>query len=189
MKYDANKFKPKTLLLKDDGVFPNNEKFPVLIYFKVFTLCGKGGKNIVRKIFQEHDWTNSWDNGIFDYHHYHSNTHEVLGIYSGSATVQLGGEAGEIIELASGDVILIPAGVAHKKLNASEDFKCVGAYDKGKKYDIKKGEPGERPEADENIAGVEFPGMDPVFGMKGPLHDYWKPVLKVAEKTEELHSE
>jgi uncharacterized protein YjlB len=38
-----------------------------------------------------------------------------------------------------GDVLLIPAGVAHKNVGASIDFKCVGAYPGGKEFDINLG--------------------------------------------------
>lgn len=114
--------------------------------------------------FKNNGWSNSWDAGIFTYHHYHSITHEVLGIYSGRATIQLGGETGPRFRLEKGDVLFIPAGVAHKNLNAENDVGVVGAYPNGMDYDIKRGYPGEQPQADQNIATVPLPVRDPVTG-------------------------
>ena len=105
-------------------------------------------------------WTGSWRNGIFDWHHYHLTTHEVLGCYAGHATVMLGGERGQRVELAAGDVVIIPAGCAHKRLAASGDFAVVGAYPGGAAPDMQKGEGQACPLPQWN--------SDPVFG-KGRL--------------------
>ena len=86
----------------------------------------------------------------------------------------LGGDRGTVYKLAKGDVLIIPAGVAHKSVEYTADFVCVGAYPEGKEYDINYGEPGEHPGVDENIQQVPVPETDPVYGNEGPLHDYWK---------------
>ena len=163
-------------LLKDDGIFPNNKTLPVLLYKSALELEEKEKKAAteLEKTFETNDWKNSWRDGIYDYHHYHSITHEVLGVYSGSVTVQVGGEQGITLEMKKGDVLIIPAGVAHKKVEASKDFKCVGAYPGGSDYDMNEGRPGERPHADEHIGQVKIPDYDPVFGVGGPLFQYWK---------------
>src|SRR5215210_6853933 len=99
-------------ILHDDGQFPNSSLF-LLIYKEAINLPGNDS-SIFRKIFKNNNWKNSWLNGIYDYHHYHSITHEVLGIYKGSANVQFGGPSGIAEDVSKGDVIIIPAGVAHK---------------------------------------------------------------------------
>jgi uncharacterized protein YjlB len=156
---------------KDDGQFPNSSLF-VLIYKKVF------GEDCSASDFEDtfagNDWKNSWRNGIYDYHHYHSITHEVLGIYDGTAKVQFGGPSGIIDILEKGDVVIIPAGVAHKCIESEQSFKCVGAYPDGLDFDIKKGDPSERPEADENISKVLLPDKDPVYGAGGLLALNWE---------------
>ena len=78
----------------------------------------------------------AWRNGIYAHHHYHSTAHEVLGIVAGSVRVRLGGESGKTVELRAGDVVVIPAGVAHKSEGASPDLLVVGAYPGGKSPDM-----------------------------------------------------
>jgi uncharacterized protein YjlB len=163
----------ETVILKDDGVFPNNEKLPLIVY-KEAVRYGNGGAEIVEKIFHKNGWGGSWRNGIYGYHHYHSTAHEVLGVYSGRAKVQLGGPEGKVFEVRKGDVILIPAGVAHKNLGSSPDFRVVGAYPDGQSWDMNYGKEGERPNADRNIEKVALPSKDPVFGADGPVNEAWK---------------
>ena len=155
--------------LEDDGTYPNSS-LPVLIYRNVFPDAHPG---VIEDLFEDHDWTNSWRNGIHDFHHYHSNSHEVLGIYSGNATVQLGGPDGSTFDVEKGDVIIIPAGVAHKNMGSSADFHCVGAYPAGKEFDMNYGKSEERPEADKRISATPIPATDPVFGNEGALHERW----------------
>ncbi|WP_232793577.1 cupin domain-containing protein [Siphonobacter sp. SORGH_AS_0500] len=154
---------PELLYFKDDGVIPNN-KLPVVIYRKVTEETGNRAAQWLEDRFASHDWTNSWRNGVYPFHHYHSTSHEVLGIYSGQAQLQLGGEKGQVLSVQAGDVLILPAGTGHKKIEASTDFGVVGAYPQGKDWDLLKGEKGERPQADQNIAALELPVKDPVYG-------------------------
>ena len=162
--------KPEKYFFKDDGKIPNS-KLPLLIYRAA--LPDKQDATNVTKMFAANNWTNAWDNGIYSYHHYHSISHEVLGIYAGSASLLLGGESGERLRVTAGDVIIIPAGVGHKKLEASSDFAVVGAYPEGRDWDVLKGELGERPRADENIASLPIPKSDPLLGVKVGLTKIW----------------
>jgi uncharacterized protein YjlB len=167
-KYTVQKY-----FLKDDGRFPNNASLPVLLYKHALELPGLFPGNFIAKLFEKNGWKNSWKDGIFDYHHYHSVTHEVLGVYRGKTTVLLGGTKGVELVLEKGDVLVIPAGVAHKNITPDSDFKCVGAYPGGKDYDINYGKIGERPKADQNIKKVPLPETDPVE-KEGALNKYWK---------------
>lgn len=159
-------------VLKDDGIFPNN-KLPVILYRGIILFSGKDEAVIIEDIFYDNRWVNSWRNGIYGFHHYHSTAHEVLGVYEGSARVQLGGEKGKIFELEKGDVVLIPAGVAHKNLGSSNDFRVVGAYPEGQSWDMNYGRKGDRPTADQNILNVPLPELDPVLGKDGPVIQLW----------------
>jgi len=158
--------------LKDDGTFPNS-KLPLLLYKGAVSILAHDPARVFEELFEDNGWRDSWRNGIYSYHHYHSTAHEVLGIYRGYAKVQLGGEHGVIHEVAAGDVIVIPAGVAHKNLSSSDDFGVVGAYAEGQDWDMNYGTPAERPLADKKIARVELPKSDPVFGKSGPLIEKW----------------
>lgn len=154
---------------EDDGSIPNNPSLEVIVYPAVF----KENPQEIETVFNSHDWTNSWTGGVFDYHHYHSNTHEALGVCRGSATLQIGGEQGEALTVSAGDVVLLPAGTGHKKLEASSDFAIVGAYPGGVSYNLKTGEPGERPFVLEDIQNTPLPKTDPVFGNEGPVFEKW----------------
>src|SRR5689334_13528961 len=103
------------LALKSNGHFPNS-RLPVLIYREALTLPKQKKKaaTIIQKIFARNGWSNSWSNGIYDFHHYHSNTHECMAICKGEAEVILGGPKGRKVKLSSGDVIILPAGTGHK---------------------------------------------------------------------------
>lgn len=161
-------------VLTDNGVFPNNERLPLVIYRRVFP-AGESDASRFEELFLENGWSGCWRDGIHAYHHYHSTAHEALGVAAGSGIIQFGGEQGIALEMKSGDALVIPAGVAHKSLNASEDFLVVGAYPKGQQFDMCTGKPVERPQADENIARAPLPKTDPFYGTTGPLMEHWKP--------------
>jgi uncharacterized protein YjlB len=169
---EVNAPQVRTVVLKDDRVFPNSE-LPLLLYQNAVKLPSRDPAAAFEQLFTAHAWGKSWRNGIYAYHHYHSTAHEVLGVFSGTATVQLGGDDGITQQVRAGDVVLIPAGVAHKNLGASDDFGVVGAYPAGQNWDMNYGKPGERPRADDNIARVPLPKVDPVYGAKGPLSEHW----------------
>jgi uncharacterized protein YjlB len=162
-------------VLKRNKNFPNS-KLPVLIYQKVLNLPNPKKKAVltIRKIFSRNGWSNSWSNGIYDFHHYHSNTHECMAICFGKADVILGGPKGKKIKLEQGDLIILPAGVGHKCVKASEDFMCVGAYPQGKDYDTNLGKKIELEKALSNIKNLSQPSEDPIFGKLGFLKTYWK---------------
>ena len=159
--------------LTDDGTFPNNADLPLLVYPGALPLPEQDPASAFESKFRENGWGGSWRDGIYSYHHYHSTAHEVLGVYRGMARVQLGGDERVTLTVEPGDVIVIPAGVAHKNLGSSRDFGVVGAYPAGQQWDMNYGKAGERPEADENIAQVPLPEQDPVFGSDGPLVRSW----------------
>ncbi len=162
---------PKQLLFKDDGKIPNS-KLPLILYKNAFKERGNQGASWLENRFAENNWTNSWRNGIYSFHHYHSTSHEVLGVYAGSALVHLGGEKGEKVDVEAGDIIIIPAGVGHKNLG-SKGLGVVGAYPDGRSWDLNRGYASERPKADENIAALPIPKADPLLGSKDGIVGIW----------------
>ena len=156
-------------MFADDGTFPNS-RLPVLIYRGALASPSAAA---FEEMFEANGWSSAWRNGLFSVHHYHSTAHEVLGIYEGRVNARLGGGRGTLVTLVAGDVVVIPAGVAHKNEGASADFRVVGAYPVGTSPDMQYGKPGERPAADRNIARVGLPAGDPVRG-GGAIASRWK---------------
>ena len=160
--------------LDDDGTIPNNPDCPLIVYRGALVERSlENDPTGIERLFGRNGWPAAWRNGVFPYHHYHSTSHEVLGCYGGSATLQLGGEPGLITEVRAGDVVVIPAGVGHKRLDSTSDFAVVGAYPEGSEWDMNYAKPGERERASANIRAVPVPGTDPVHGTDGPLVTAW----------------
>ena len=126
-----------------------------------------------KSLFTANGWPAAWRNGIYPYHHFHSTAHEVLGVFSGTATALFGGESGIELTVSAGDVVVVPAGVGHKALEASTDLGIVGAYPAGSRPDLCRGAPGERPGCLDAIARVGKPDRDPLYGERGPLQRHW----------------
>ncbi len=161
-------------MLEDDGTFPNNPDLPLIVYSAAIDVTEGDPARRVEETFRRNHWTGSWRNGIYSYHHYHSTAHEVLGVYRGQVSVRLGGPEGVTVDASAGDVLVLPAGTAHKNEGSSTDFRCVGAYPDGQSWDMNYGEEGERPEVLENIRNVPRPEFDPVYGREGRLIEEWE---------------
>ena len=164
-----------TYSIKDDGQFPNSE-YPVLLYKNVLDIPFFRPAAYIEKLFKRNNWYNFWKSGIYEFNHYHSNTHEVMGVFKGKATILLGGTEGTRVTVEKGDVLIIPAGVAHQNLQSQKQIKCVGGYPNGIKYDMKYGKSDERPQADENIKKVSVSIKDPVYGKLKGIPEYWSQV-------------
>jgi uncharacterized protein YjlB len=121
--------KANAVKFKDDGVIPNNERWPLVVYRGAVSLpADLDPAAVIEDLFELNGWGDSWRNGIYDYVHYHSRIHEVLGIARGTGTVRFGGNNGKTVQLKAGDVAILPAGTGHQCLTASTDFLVVGAY-------------------------------------------------------------
>jgi uncharacterized protein YjlB len=167
--------KTHAAMFEDDGVIPNNARLPFIHYRSPVRLPpGQDPAAVFEDLFESNGWTNSWRNGIYDFLHYHSSTHEVLGIARGHARVRFGGDNGKIIQLRAGDVAILPAGIGHQRVSASRDLLVVGAYPPPGKYDECKGSNEEHERALKSIPEVRLPARDPVYGADGPLLDLWK---------------
>lgn len=81
---------------------------------------------------------------MFKQSHYHSTTHELLTIIRGNATLLLGGRDGiegnseshMMVDVSVGDLLLLPAGYAHRAVRDSDGFSMIGSYPvNGRKWD------------------------------------------------------
>lgn len=169
----VNAVEPVCHLFADDGTIPNNPHLPFLVYAGVLApdadLAGR-----FEAVFAANRWDRSWRNGIYPFPHFHSTAHEVLGICRGGARVRFGGDEGLVTTVAPGDVVVIPAGVGHQNLEASDDLLVVGAYPPGPLWDLCTGRPEERPRVLRSIAAVPLPPADPLYGVDGPMMQHWQ---------------
>lgn len=150
---------------------PNNPRLPVLIYEGVFAPAAPDLATLMEKRFAENGWPPQWRDGIYDFDHYHSQGHEVLGIAAGSATLMLGGDAGRSVEVKAGNVVVLPAGTGHRRVTRSEDFLVIGAYPPGQTGDIVR--EAATSAMIQKIALLSFPLRDPVVGEDGPMLRLW----------------
>ena len=84
-----------------------------------------------------------------------------------------GGTSGEEIDLAAGDVAVLPAGTGHERISASYDLIVVGAYPSSGRYNLCRGSRVEHARAVKTIPLVPHPESDPVYGAHGPLLALW----------------
>lgn len=164
---------PLVYYFEDDGVTPNN-RLPVLIYKDVLAEVENDFATYLENIFQQNNWTGNWRDIISSEDHYHSTTHEVLGINIGCVNLQLGGAKGKEFSVSAGDVLIIPAGVAHRSLNYKSDYEVIGGYPEGRSWDMIYCEPDKYEKAKMVIDSLSLPKSDPIFGKKGPLTHLWK---------------
>lgn len=161
---------PETHVFVDDGTMPNS-RLPLLIYRAALPADAAA----IERVFSEHDWPPAWRDGVFPWHHFHPETHEALGVAAGQAKVLFGGPGGREIELAAGDVAVVPAGVGHCGVSASDDLVIVGAYPAGAtRRAASRGDPARHCALRAAVAAVAIPIADPVQGAAGALCDIWR---------------
>jgi uncharacterized protein YjlB len=166
---------PITHTFADDGTIPNNPVLPLIHYRGGISLAGSPDpEDVIERTFKANRWGNMWRNGIYPYAHYHSMIHEAMGVARGRATVRFGGEKGEVIEIAPGDVVILPAGTGHQRLDQTPDLVVVGAYPPAGTYNLCRGSKDEHAKALVSIPKVPLPATDPAFGADGPLMTLWR---------------
>ena len=164
--------KAHTFRFGDDGLIPNHPRWPLVLYRGAVRFPERfDPAAVLEELFEHNGWGDSWRDGIYDYVHYHSRIHEVLGIARGRATAT-GRLARTQAQLKPGDIAILPAGTGHQCLSATNDFLVVGAYPPSGTYDecTKRAE---HERATKSIPKVPRPRKDPVYGAKGPLLAAW----------------
>ncbi|KAL4934609.1 cupin domain-containing protein [Aspergillus undulatus] len=141
---------------------------PLLIYHAAFDATPD---QLSKHLEEIGEVSPAWVYTMYSETHFHSTSHEVLGVVSGSARLCFGGEENPgrfEPNVAKGDLIIVPAGVAHRLLAETHEvqgpFKMVGAYPKGKSWDMCYGREDEGDEIRQNIEGLEWFKRDPLYG-------------------------
>jgi uncharacterized protein YjlB len=167
---------PNSFKFRDDGSTPNNPRLPLIVYRAAVTLDPRfDPAAILEVLFASNRWRDNWRYTMYGYNHFHTSTHECLGIARGKLTALFGGKSGRKIDLQAGDVLVIPAGVGHRRIRQSRDLLIVGAYPaNGGKYDEPKPRAIVHAEALARIEKVPLPPTDPVYGEGGPLFARWR---------------
>src|SRR5271167_2818961 len=113
---------PITYAFADDGTIPNNA-LPLVFYRGAIDLAGSPDPELViENTFAANGWGGLWRSGVYAYAHYHSMIHEAMGVARGNVTVRFGGDSGKAIDIAAGDVVILPAGIGHQCLAQSSDL-------------------------------------------------------------------
>jgi uncharacterized protein YjlB len=160
-----------------------NSRLPLLVYRSAVQAPeGDELHEAVLQTFRRNDWLNPWTyRGVYPYPHFHSTTHEVLGVVRGAIPLRLGGAAQEPLLFYAGDVIVIPAGVSHtafdddehRYLGGTDDVLMVGSYPEGRDWDLMRDgdiSDKEMRAAVKRIMSLPIPRLDPVTG--GPMHNW-----------------
>ena len=82
--------KPAAIRFKDDGLVPNHPRWPLILYRCAIDLDDRyDPAAVIEDLFEANGWGDTWRDGIYDYVHYHSKIHEVLGIARGKGACPL----------------------------------------------------------------------------------------------------
>ena len=149
-----------------------NSRFPLLVHRGGVP---GGGADAVRARFRGNGWLNNWEYpGIYPYHHFHSTSHECLGVAAGWMELELFGRGGRTVRVEAGDVVVLPAGVSHAMTGNSEDVLVIGGYPEGRDWDNIQEEflsEEDHRAAVKLIMSLPIPAADPVTG--APM-DRWR---------------
>jgi len=154
------------------NLIPNTEiqGYPLMVYHAAFDATST---QLKRRLELIGEVMPQWVYTMYCQTHFHSTTHEVLGVVAGRAKLCFGGEDNpQRFEptVQRGDLIIVPAGVGHRLLSdeGDEPFQMVGSYPHGKEWDMCYGQPGEEGKI-RNIQDLPWFYRDPLYGDDGPV--------------------
>lgn len=160
------------LRVEPNNGIPNHPHLPALIQPGAF--APEAGVEAIAARFRENGWGGIWHWTVYDFHHFHPASHEVLGVAEGEAVLRLGGPDGPERALRAGDVVVLPAGFGHCRVSASEGFTVVGGYPPGQESpQIVRADAAAAKRATAAIRATPLPRSDPVSGRDGPVTRIW----------------
>ena len=154
------------------GRLPNTaiQKKPLMIYHSAFDKSASAS-TIEDHLSSVGVVSPQWRYTMFSQSHFHSTAHEVLCVAQGKAKLCFGGEENPtkvetVVE--KGDVMVVPAGVAHRLLeDIGGDYSMVGSYPTGKSWDMCYGHDGEEDQV-KGIGSLGWFEKDPIYAEEGP---------------------
>lgn len=154
------------------GGMPNSP-LPLVVWKGGLPLAARRA-DLACRLYEANGWGGTWVYTVYPYWHFHTKGHEVLSCVAGTARIGLGGDDGIVADVSVGDVIVIPAGVGHKRIAASPGFQMAGGYPPGQTGDIVR--PGEisLQEAAQAIAKLALPKTDPISGKADGVAEIWR---------------
>ncbi|MDC7786146.1 hypothetical protein PQJ75_03650 [Rhodoplanes sp. TEM] len=165
---------PERFRFADDGLVPNNPVLSCVVVRQGIDLAGSARHaDRIMATFERNGWIGMWRNEMYPYPHYHAGVHEAMAIAAGHTRVRLGGRSGVEVDLAVGDVLVLPAGTAHQRVMASADLLMIGAYPPNGQYDLWRPNMFDCLKARELVRRVPLPPSDPLNGETSPLLTLW----------------
>ncbi|WYZ35452.1 hypothetical protein EsH8_X_000099 [Colletotrichum jinshuiense] len=180
---------PEQYSVRPTAHCPNNV-LPVLVYRNV--LPEPYNEETVSDYLQRYGWVKKGTWGAITTKHFHPNTHECYGIFQGDSELVFGegggdtGGTGARCLVRAGDVVVVPAGVAHASVaqeqklaeggHKGERYRYIGVYPEGApkwRNEYGKTPLGDSRELAHEVAAVPVPDQDPVSGRGGPLVQIW----------------
>lgn len=165
------------------------QDLPLLVYRSAFD---SKEHTKLKETLRQNGIEPQWTYGMYPFSHYHT-VHEVLSILSGDATLRFGGEGDAEyvvesvnsdvpieIDISAGDVIVVPAGVAHRHVEERHGFSMLGSYVRGVSWDMNNCKNvQEEKSAIEKIKKLPPLESDPLYGNceDSPVKRFWKSQL------------
>ncbi|TFB00691.1 Uncharacterized protein CCMA1212_007130 [Trichoderma ghanense] len=163
-------------LIPSHNLLPNSSltSKPLIIYHAAFSPPDSASPAAIEShLLNVGVVTPQWRYTMYDTTHFHSTTHEVLCVAAGRAKLCFGGEhnPGRVEPVVKkGDVIVVPAGVAHRLLEDKDPdpFLMVGSYPNGKNWDMCYGKIDGEYDPD-SVKALPWFSKDPIYGDEGPV--------------------
>ncbi|KAF4452710.1 cupin domain-containing protein [Fusarium austroafricanum] len=176
---------PEQYLIRQTAHCPNS-LFPVLVYRSVLPVPAEEAS--ATEFLERHGWEKKGIWGTITVKHFHPNVHECYGVIQGESELIFGAGGADVPELGTkvpvktGDVIVVPAGVAHastheddKSKDESDCYRYIGVYPIGSpqyRFDLGIERLEQKEELVVESRKVSIP-QDPISGHQGPLVRIW----------------